>query len=59
MYIEKELPQRKPTRLTGFDYNTNGAYFITICTQNRRKLLSRVVGDDVLGVPFSDTNNII
>ena len=51
MDIEKDLPQRKPTRLTGFDYNTNGAYFITICTQNRRKLLSRVVGDDVLGVP--------
>ena len=53
MDIEKDLPQRKPTRLTGFDYNTNGAYFITICTQNRRKLLSRVVGDDVLGVPKS------
>ena len=53
MYIEKDLPQRKPTRLTGFDYNTNGAYFITICTQDRRKLLSRVVGDDVLGVPKS------
>ena len=51
MDIEKDLPQRKPTRLTGFDYNTNGAYFITICTQDRRKLLSRVVGDDVLGVP--------
>ena len=51
MYIEKDLPQRKPTRLTGFDYNTNGAYFITICSQDRRKLLSRVVGDDVLGVP--------
>ena len=53
MDIEKDLPQRKPTRLTGFDYNTNGAYFITICTQDRRKLLSRVVGDDVLGVPKS------
>ena len=53
MNNEKELPQRKATRLTGFDYNTNGAYFITICTQDRRKLLSRVVGDDVLGVPKS------
>ena len=53
MNNEKELPKRKATRLTGFDYNTNGAYFITICTQDRRKLLSRVVGDDVLGVPKS------
>ena len=48
---EKELPQRKATRLNGFDYNTNGAYFITICTANRRRMLSRIVGVDVLGDP--------
>ena len=48
---EKELPKRKPTRLSGFDYSATGAYFITICTQNRRKILSRIVGVDVLGDP--------
>ena len=48
---EKELPNRKPTRLKNFDYNTTGVYFITICTQNRRQILSHIVGDDVLGVP--------
>ena len=43
---EKELPKRKPTRLKNFDYSTTGAYFITICTENRESILSRVVGGD-------------
>ena len=48
---EKELPKRKPTRLRNFDYSTTGAYFITICTENRESILSRVVGGDVLDAP--------
>ena len=44
MDAENKLPERKPTRLKNFDYGTNGAYFITICTQNRRNILS-TVGD--------------
>ena len=41
---EKQLPQRKRLRLKNFDYSTPGAYFITICTYNRKCTLSRVVG---------------
>ena len=48
---EKNLPKRKPTRLKEFDYNTTGAYFITFCTEDRRQILSRIVGVDVLGDP--------
>ena len=52
---ENQLPKRKPTRLKNFDYNTIGAYFITICTQDRRQILSRIpVGVDVPG----DPNNV-
>lgn len=40
--MEKNLPVRKPNRLINFDYSTEGAYFITICTHQRRKILSRV-----------------
>ncbi|MBO5845369.1 MAG: hypothetical protein J6Q77_01865 [Clostridia bacterium] len=40
---EKELPKRKPTRLKNFDYSTPGAYFVTVCTHNRKCTLSRVV----------------
>ena len=54
MQMNKDLPQRKNTRLWGFDYSTPGAYFITICTQGKRKILSRIVavGGDVLDAPF-------
>ncbi len=48
---EKELPKRKPTRLQYFDYSSVGAYFITICTHNRHKILSYIVGGDVLDAP--------
>ena len=42
--MEKSLPKRKPLRLERYDYNRAGAYFLTICTQNRRCLLSQIVG---------------
>ena len=40
-----ELPQRKQNRLTEYDYNQNGAYFVTVCIQDRKKILSQIVGD--------------
>ena len=50
MCIEKESnqPTRKRNRLENYDYSSCGAYFITICTQGKRKILSRIVGGDVL-----------
>ena len=39
-----EQPTRKKNRLERYDYSQNGAYFITICTQNRKCLLSSIVG---------------
>ncbi len=48
---EKELPERKSTRLKCFDYSSKGAYFVTICTKNRAEILSTVVGGDVLDAP--------
>lgn len=32
------LPQRKSPRLRGYDYSHEGAYFVTICTHERRSL---------------------
>ncbi len=43
-----EFPQRKPNRLCDFDYSQNGAYFITICTQNREKIFWDGVGADII-----------
>ena len=36
--IHVELPKRKPNRLTEYDYSTPNAYFITVCTENRKNL---------------------
>ena len=33
---------RKKLRLNGFDYSTNGAYFITLCTKNKKCILSSI-----------------
>ena len=40
-----ETPKRKPTRLKGFDYSSPKGYFITICVENRSKILSTIVGE--------------
>ena len=39
-----EYPTRKKNRLSNYDYSQNGAYFITICTENRKCILSTIVG---------------
>ena len=35
---EKPMPQRKKNRLDSYDYSSCGAYFITVCTAERRNL---------------------
>ena len=42
-----ELPKRKPNRLTEYDYSQPGAYFITICTKNKKKLFWENVGASI------------
>ena len=57
----EELVRRKPTRLYRHDYSTPGAYFITVCTKNKKKILS-IVGDGALDVPkiqLTDKGKII
>ena len=47
-----ELPKRKGNRLECYNYSDIGTYFITICTQNRKKILSNIiVGTGVLDCP--------
>ncbi len=51
MMDTKTFPQRKTPRLVGFDYHSENAYFVTICTKNRTCLLSHIVGTGVLTCP--------
>ena len=38
------LPKRKSIRLNGYDYSSCGAYFITLCTKDKKKLFWNSVG---------------
>ena len=40
----EELPKRKHPRLKEYDYSQNGCYFVTICTEKRVQILSKIVG---------------
>ena len=46
-----DLPKRKQIRLQNYDYSSRGAYFVTICTQNRRCILSDIRRGDPCGRP--------
>ncbi len=50
-----DFPTRKPTRLKNYDYSTPGAYFITICTDGRKELLSKIV----VGQGLAPAENIL
>ncbi len=49
---------RKSVRIKDYDYSANGIYFITICTYNRAKILSKIVGARRT-VPRRSKNRII
>ena len=46
-----DLPKRKQNRLPDWDYSALGAYFVTICTKGKKKLLCDIVGGGVLDAP--------
>ena len=48
-----ELLKRKEIRLKEYDYSTNGAYFVTVCTKGRKQILSTIcVGGGPLDAPI-------
>ncbi len=49
------LPDKHAIRLKNYDYNSPGTYFITICTKNRKQILSEIrVGTGVLDRPKNE-----
>ena len=44
---EKNLPKRKDLRLKHYDYSSAGAYFVTICTKDRKRILSNIIKPSV------------
>ena len=59
---EIRYPKRKRVRLEDYDYNSNGMYFITICTKNKEKLFGEIVGGSETEPPkmrLSETGQIV
>ncbi len=48
-------PVRKRNRLEQFDYSSGGAYFITICTKDRKCILGEIVGTTIVSSVTSST----
>lgn len=47
-----DKPVRKHNRIEQYNYSQNGAYFITVCTRDRLKILSKIsVGTPLPGCP--------
>ena len=55
--MNDNLPKRKGIRLKEYDYSEMGLYFVTICTDKRRKILSNIVGVDVPDDPIQRKTN--
>lgn len=50
--MNKEYPERKPNRLKGYSYSQNGVYFLTLCIENKKCVLGRIVGGGDLDAPY-------
>ena len=42
MKTENKLPKRKHPRLKGYDYSSNGYYFVTICTKEMKNIFGLI-----------------
>jgi putative transposase len=47
MKYNPEIHHRRSIRLKGYDYSKIGAYFITICTQNRECLFGEIIAGEM------------
>ncbi len=54
----KNLPSRKSPRLKEYDYSSVGAYFITICTHQRKEIFGKVAFDPILGTAKSELTDL-
>ena len=67
--IGLDYPYRKELRLKDFDYSRSGAYFVTICTVERKQILSSITRDRInsasdvvlteIGLEISNTINYL
>ena len=47
MKYNPEIHHRHSIRLKGYDYSSNGAYFITICVKNRECIFGEIINGEM------------
>jgi len=47
-HIPAQSQRRKTLRLREYDYTTPGAYFVTICVNNKKPILGKIVGEEII-----------
>ncbi|MBK8339463.1 MAG: hypothetical protein IPK99_05385 [Flavobacteriales bacterium] len=52
--MPRELQKRQTIRLQGYDYANVGAYYLTICTQDRLHLFGRIADGVVHSSPIGE-----
>jgi REP element-mobilizing transposase RayT len=64
--VEGIFLKRKTIRLKEYDYSQSGYYFVTICTQNRQKILCDILDENCRGgclqpplIQLSETGKIV
>ena len=48
---------RKKLRLPDYDYRSEGAYFLTICTKDKKHMLGKIVGGDAYIAPHIELSD--
>ena len=56
MTYDPAIHRRRSIRLQGYDYSRSGAYFVTICVQNRQCLLGNITNEEM---QLNDAGKII
>lgn len=56
--MSHHYPKRKQPRLKEYDYARNGAYHVVICTKNRQRTLSTIVGRAALCAPYIELSEL-
>ena len=52
MAYDPKIHHRRSIRLQGYDYSQNGAYFITLCAQDRKPIFGKIVNGEMQLSPF-------
>ena len=58
MEDKNKLPERKINRLRNYDYSSCGAYFVTICTKDRKNIFWDKNQPNLVGEAISLPHNI-